>query len=73
MNIFDYDDCDQEPEYIDQSTWEGMTIAQQIDHLNRAWEDKTGEVAPEDYDEGDYGNPAELDEAHERIYGGFPW
>jgi hypothetical protein len=71
-NIFDHD-CDNQDPCMDESLWAEMSIIGQIEYLNQAWEEKHGEIATRDYDEADYGNPAELDEAHERIYSGIPW
>jgi hypothetical protein len=61
MNI--YDDYHEEQPSMDESMWEDMTIPEQVAYLNRTWEEKTGEIAYEDCDEGDWGTVRELDEA----------
>lgn len=60
MNIFDYD-YTPEP-VMDQSMWESMAITEQVEYLDRAWEEKMDQYAPRNCDEGDWAHPGELDQ-----------
>lgn len=52
FNQTDYYGMEDYDRRIDQ--WEELTIQDQIDLLNQAWEDKTGEVPTYDLDMADY-------------------